>query len=36
MCLNTCIGEIIPFNKYHHQRNKEGKLYKFTGCNECN
>lgn len=36
MCLNTCIGEIIPFDKYHHQRNKEGKLYKFTGCNECN
>lgn len=34
--MNTCIGEIVPFDKYHHQRNKEGKLYKFTGCNECN
>lgn len=36
MCLNTCIGEEIPFDSDHHQRNKGGKLYKFTGCNECN
>lgn len=36
MCLNTCIGEEVPFDKYHHQRNKEGKLYRFEGCNSCN
>ena len=36
LCLNACIGEEISFDKYHHQRNKDGKLYKFTGCNECN
>ena len=36
MCLNTCIGEEIPFNNYHHQRNKNSKLYKFAGCNNCN
>ena len=36
MCLNTCIGEEIPFNNRYHQRNKNGKLYKFTGCNNCN
>lgn len=36
LCLNTCIGEEIPFNKNYHQRNKNGKLYKFTGCNSCN
>lgn len=36
MCLNTCIGENIPFNNQYHQRNKNGKLYKFTGCNSCN
>lgn len=36
MCLNTCIGEEIQFDHNHHQRNKEGKLYKFTGCNNCN
>ena len=36
LCLNTCIGEEILFSKNHHQRNKEGKLYKFTGCNSCN
>lgn len=35
MCLNTCIGEIIPFHTTH-QRDKEGKLYKFVGCNSCN
>ena len=36
MCLNTCIGEEVPFNYNHHQRNKKGKLYKFIGCNTCN
>ena len=36
MCLNTCIGENISFNNHYHQRNKNGKLYKFTGCNSCN
>lgn len=34
MCLNTCIGEEVPFDSTH-QRNKDGKLYKFTGCNDC-
>ena len=36
MCLNTCIGEEVPFDYYHRRKNKEGKLYKFVGCNECN
>jgi len=37
MCLNTCIGEEVSFKDYScHQRNKNGKLYKFTGCNDCN
>ena len=36
MCLNTCIGEQIPFNSVYKQRNKGGKLYKFIGCNSCN
>ena len=36
ICLNTCIGEEIPFNSFCHQRNKEGKLYKFMGCDNCN
>lgn len=36
MCLNGCIGENIAFNNQYHQRNKNGKLYKFTGCNNCN
>lgn len=36
MCLNTCIGEEVPFNSNHHQRNKNSKLYKFIGCNTCN
>lgn len=36
LCLNTCIGEEVPFDSSHHQRNKDGKLYKFTGCNSCN
>ena len=35
LCLNTCIGEEIPFDYYHHQRYAESKLYKFTGCNDC-
>ncbi len=36
MCLNTCIGEEIPFNSDHHQRHENSKLYKFTDCNSCN
>ena len=36
LCLNTCIGEQIPFDYSHKQRNKGGKLYKFTGCINCN
>ena len=36
MCLNACIGEEVPFNHSHHQRNEKGKLYKFIGCNACN
>ena len=35
MCLNTCIGEEVLFDYYHRRKNKEGKLYKFVGCNEC-
>lgn len=35
MCLNTNIAEEIKFENTH-QRNKDGKLYKFTGCNSCN
>ena len=36
MCLNTCIGEEIPFDGIRHQRYKNSKLYKFVGCNNCN
>ena len=36
LCLNTCIGENIPFDNKYHQRNKNGKLFKFTGCDDCN
>ncbi len=36
LCLNTCIGEKVPFNKEHHQRYEHGELYKFTGCSDCN
>lgn len=35
MCLNTCIGKAIPFNSNYHQRNKDGKLFKFESCNSC-
>ncbi len=35
LCLDTCIGEKIPFDKKYHQRNKGGELYKFTGCHNC-
>jgi transposase len=35
MCLNTNIAEEIKFEGTH-QRNKDGKLYKFIGCNSCN
>ena len=36
MCLNSNIGEEVEFDYYHRRRNKDGVLYKFTGCNECN
>ncbi len=37
MCLNSCLGEEISFkDNNYHQRNKDGKLYRFTGCNNCN
>ena len=36
MCLNTNIGEQVPFDYYHRKKNKDGVLYKFTGCNNCN
>ena len=35
LCLNTCIGQRVPFNENYHQRNKDGQLYIFTGCNSC-
>lgn len=35
LCLNTCIGENIPFEKTH-QRYENSKLYQFVGCNNCN
>lgn len=35
MCLNTNIGEKVSFDYYHRRRNKDGVLYKFTGCNDC-
>ena len=36
ICLNSCIGEEISFEGIRHQRYKNSKLYKFTGCNICN
>lgn len=36
LCLNTRIGEQISFNSTIKQRNKGGKMYKFTGCINCN
>lgn len=36
LCLNACIGEEVSFDFSHHQRHKNGKLYKFIGCNNCN
>ena len=36
MCLNSNIGEEVEFDYYHQKRNKDGVLYKFTGCNNCN
>ena len=35
LCLNTNIGEQVPFDYYHRKRNKDGILYKFDGCNNC-
>ncbi len=34
LCLNANIGEEIKFTSTH-QRNKGGKLFKFSGCNNC-
>lgn len=36
MCLNTNIGEEVPFDYYHRKKNKDGVLYKFIGCKDCN
>lgn len=36
LCLNAVIGKEVAFNNTIHQRNKDGKLYKFIGCNKCN
>ena len=36
MCLNTNIGEEVPFDNHHRKKYKDGVLYKFTGCNSCN
>ena len=36
MCLNTNIGEEVSFDYYHRRKNKDGILYKFVGCNNCN
>ena len=36
MCLNTNIGIEVPFDYYHRRRNKDGILYKFEDCNNCN
>lgn len=35
ICLGGKEGEIIPYDSKSHQRKKEGKLYKFSGCNSC-
>lgn len=36
MCLNTNIGKEVPFDYYHRKRNKDGILYRFDDCNNCN
>ncbi len=36
MCLNSCIGEEIEYDKNRHKKFKNTKLYKFTGCGNCN
>lgn len=36
MCLNTNIGEEVSFDYYHRRKYKDGVLYKFNGCNNCN
>ena len=35
ICIGGSIGEEISYDSKHHQRKKDGKLYKFTGCNSC-
>ena len=36
MCLNTNIGIEIPFDNYHRKKKKDGILYKFNNCKNCN
>lgn len=36
MCLNTNIGKCTEFDYYHRKRNKDGVLYRFDGCSNCN
>ena len=35
MYLNTNIGIEVQFD-YYHRRNKDGVLYKFEDCSDCN
>ena len=35
VCIGSNEGVEISFDTTHHQRKKDGKLYKFEGCNEC-
>lgn len=36
LCLNTNIGEEVQFDYYHRKKYKDGVLYRFTGCSNCN
>lgn len=35
ICIGGYEGVVVPFDSKHHQRQKNTKLYKFTGCNDC-
>ena len=35
VCLGGSNGIVIPYDSKNHQRKKNAKLYKFTGCNSC-
>lgn len=35
VCIGSNMGTEIQFDSTHHQRKKDGKLYKFEGCNTC-